>query len=165
MTAKSEGTQAMKTLARIGIMALALCASPHPGALYAIADALPQGPIVGDQDLSPFYRWTGALPKKPGLVLREEGIPDQPEIVAAATAEENPVHFDGRKMAIRHHSGKRHALSSEGSRATGRMAACCLGARHARRRRQVRAILEQAPAARRRVYQQLAGTRFCRRCD
>jgi hypothetical protein len=76
----------MKTLARIGVMALALCASPHPGALYAIADTLPQGPIVGDQDLSPFYRWTGALPEKPGLVLREEGIPDQPEIVAAATA-------------------------------------------------------------------------------
>jgi hypothetical protein len=76
----------MKTLARISVMALALCASPHPGALYAIADALPQGPIVGDQDLSPFYRWTGALPEKPGLVLREEGIPDQPEIVAAATA-------------------------------------------------------------------------------
>jgi secretory lipase len=76
----------MKTLARIGVMALALCASPHPGALYAIADTLPQGPIVGDQDLSPFYRWTGALPERPGLVLREEGIPDQPEIVAAATA-------------------------------------------------------------------------------
>jgi hypothetical protein len=76
----------MKTLARIGVMALALSASPHPGALYAIADTLPQGPIVGDQDLSPFYRWTGALPERPGLVLREEGIPDQPEIVAAATA-------------------------------------------------------------------------------
>ncbi|MEH2532477.1 fermentation-respiration switch protein FrsA (DUF1100 family) [Bradyrhizobium sp. AZCC 1588] len=76
----------MKTLARIGVMALALCASPHPGASYAAADSLPQGPSVGDQDLSPFYRWTGALPEKPGLMLREEGIQDQPEIVAAATA-------------------------------------------------------------------------------
>ena len=76
----------MKALARIGVMALALCASPHPGALYATAGSLPQGPVVGDQDLSPFYRWTGSLPEKPGLMLREEPIPDQPEIVAAATA-------------------------------------------------------------------------------
>jgi hypothetical protein len=36
--------------------------------------------------LSPFYRWTDALPEKPGLMLRQEGLPDQPEIVAAATA-------------------------------------------------------------------------------
>lgn len=76
----------MKALARIGVIALALCASPHPGALYATAGSLPQGPVVGDQDLSPFYRWTGSLPEKPGLMLREEPIPDQPEIVAAATA-------------------------------------------------------------------------------
>jgi dienelactone hydrolase len=76
----------MKALARIGVIALALCASPHPGALYATAGSLPKGPIVGDQDLSPFYRWTGTLPEKPGLMLREEPIPDQPEIVAAATA-------------------------------------------------------------------------------
>ena len=76
----------MKALARIGVMTLALCASPHPGALYAAADSLPQGPAVGDQDLLPFYRWAGALPEKPGLMLREEGIQDQPEIVAAATA-------------------------------------------------------------------------------
>jgi dienelactone hydrolase len=76
----------MKALARMSATALALCASPHPGVLYAAAEALPQGPIVGDQDLSPFYRWTGALPGKPGLMLRDEGIPDQPEIVAAATA-------------------------------------------------------------------------------
>jgi len=76
----------MKALARMSVTAFALCASPHPGVLYAAAESLPQGPIVGDQDLSPFYRWTGALPGKPGLMLREEGIPDQPEIVAAATA-------------------------------------------------------------------------------
>ena len=76
----------MKALARIGVIALALCTSPHPGALYATAGSLPQGPVVGDQDLSPFYRWTGSLPEKPGLMLREEPIPDQPEIVAAATA-------------------------------------------------------------------------------
>ena len=40
----------MKALARIGVIALALCASPHPGALHATAGSLPQGPIVGDQD-------------------------------------------------------------------------------------------------------------------
>jgi Secretory lipase len=76
----------MKALARMSVTALALCASPFPGVLYAAAESLPQGPTVGDQDLSPFYRWTGALPEKPGLMLREEGLPDQPEIVAAATA-------------------------------------------------------------------------------
>jgi len=76
----------MKALARMSVTVLALCASPHAGVLYAAAELLPQGPTVGDQDLSPFYRWTGALPEKPGLMLRQEGLPDQPEIVAAATA-------------------------------------------------------------------------------
>ena len=76
----------MKALARMSVTVLALSASPQAGVLCAAAESLPQGPLVGDQDLSPFYRWTGALPEKPGLVLREEGIPDQPEIVAAATA-------------------------------------------------------------------------------
>lgn len=76
----------MKALARMSVAALALCASPLSGVLSAAAELLPQGPTVGDQDLSPFYRWSGALPEKPGLMLREEGIPDQPEIVAAATA-------------------------------------------------------------------------------
>lgn len=76
----------MKALARMSVAALALCASPLPGMLHAAAESLPQGPTVGDQDLSPFYRWSGALPKKPGLILREEELPDQPEIVAAATA-------------------------------------------------------------------------------
>ena len=76
----------MKALARMSVTVLALCASPHAGVLYAAAESLPQGPTVGDQDLSPFYRWTDALPEKPGLMLRQEGLPDQPEIVAAATA-------------------------------------------------------------------------------
>ena len=75
----------MKALARMSVTVLALCASPQAGVLCAAAESLPQGPLVGDQDLSPFYRWTAALPEKPGLMLREEGIPDQPEIVAAAT--------------------------------------------------------------------------------
>lgn len=83
---KTVGKKAMKALARMSVTVLALCASPHAGVLYAAAELLPQGPTVGDQDLSPFYRWTGALPEKPGLMLRQEGLPDQPEIVAAATA-------------------------------------------------------------------------------
>ncbi len=44
--------------------------------------ALPVGPEVGDQDLSPFYRWDAALPDKPGIMLREEPMKHQPEIVA-----------------------------------------------------------------------------------
>lgn len=45
--------------------------------------ALPVGPEVGDQDLSPFYRWDTALPDKPGVMLREEPMKSQPEITAA----------------------------------------------------------------------------------
>jgi len=36
---------------------------------------LPTGPAVGDQDISPFYRWSQALPPAPGQLLREEAIP------------------------------------------------------------------------------------------
>jgi hypothetical protein len=70
----------------MSVTVLALSALPHAGVLYAAAESLPQGPTVGVQDLSPFYRWTDALREKPGLILRQEGLPDQPEIVAAATA-------------------------------------------------------------------------------
>ncbi|MBR0927303.1 alpha/beta hydrolase [Bradyrhizobium diazoefficiens] len=47
---------------------------------------LPVGPQWGDQDLSPFYRWTEALPSGPGVMLREEALPAQPEITKAALA-------------------------------------------------------------------------------
>ena len=47
---------------------------------------LPIGPLYGDEDLSPFYRWTQALPEKPGVLLREEAAPANPEIVLAAKA-------------------------------------------------------------------------------
>ncbi len=47
---------------------------------------LPTGPEVGDQDLSPFYRWTQPLPAQPGKMLREEPMPAQPEIAAAGLA-------------------------------------------------------------------------------
>jgi secretory lipase len=51
------------------------------------APSLPVGPDVGDQDLSPFYRWKDALPDKPGILLREEAAPQQPEITAAGLAQ------------------------------------------------------------------------------
>jgi len=47
---------------------------------------LPTGPLYGDEDLSSFYRWTQALPEKPGVLLREEAAPANPEIVLAAKA-------------------------------------------------------------------------------
>ena len=50
------------------------------------AGKLPTGPLYGDQDLSPFYRWTQALPDKPGVLLREEAGPANPTIVAAGKA-------------------------------------------------------------------------------
>src|ERR1044072_8390781 len=62
------------------------------GAALGIAQAdagsatLPVGPQWGDQDLSPFYRWTEALPSGPGVMLREEALPAQPEITKAALA-------------------------------------------------------------------------------
>lgn len=45
---------------------------------------LPVGPAAGDMALSPFYRVTGVLPDAPGVLLREEAMPDQAEIDAAA---------------------------------------------------------------------------------
>jgi hypothetical protein len=43
------------------------------------------GPKVGDQDLSSFYRWTQALPERPGVMLREEPIAAQPEMTSVGT--------------------------------------------------------------------------------
>ena len=48
---------------------------------------LPTGPLYGDQNLSPFYRWTEALPAKPGVLLRAEAAPANPEITLAGKAE------------------------------------------------------------------------------
>jgi hypothetical protein len=56
--------------------------------LQGRADSLlPLGPKVGDQDLSPFYRWTERLPERPGMMLRKEPIVPQPEITHAGLAE------------------------------------------------------------------------------
>jgi hypothetical protein len=48
---------------------------------------LPSGPTAGDLDLSPFYRWTGTLPERPGMMLRTEPMLSQPEIAHADLAE------------------------------------------------------------------------------
>ena len=49
--------------------------------------AVPTGPLAGDAPLSPFYRWEGPLPARPGTMLREEPARAQPEIDAAAVAQ------------------------------------------------------------------------------
>jgi hypothetical protein len=54
---------------------------------HADMTTLPTGPKVGDQDLSPFYRWTQGLPERPGVMLREEPIQAQPELTHAGLAE------------------------------------------------------------------------------
>ena len=51
------------------------------------ASPLPTGPAAGDQPLSPFYRWDAALPGRPGVLLRAEPQPAQPEIDAAAVSQ------------------------------------------------------------------------------
>lgn len=40
-------------------------------------DRLPTGVVAGDMNLSPFYRWKARLPRKPGVLLREETLPRQ----------------------------------------------------------------------------------------
>lgn len=54
----------------------------------ARADSLlPLGPKVGDQNLSPFYRWSETLPESPGVMLRKEPMLAQGEITSSALAE------------------------------------------------------------------------------
>ncbi|MDR6957992.1 acetyl esterase/lipase [Pseudomonas brassicacearum] len=50
------------------------------------ADKLPIGPAAGDMDLSPFYRWSGAMPALPGAVLKNEVMPQQEKLPAASQA-------------------------------------------------------------------------------
>lgn len=71
---------AAPVLAMVAAFSIAGCTTPGPAA------SLPTGPLVGDRELSPFYRWAGALPDKPGVMLREEALPASPEITAAAEA-------------------------------------------------------------------------------
>ena len=43
------------------------------------------GRVAGDSTLSPFYAWGGELPQRPGVLLRTEPQPSQPELTAAGT--------------------------------------------------------------------------------
>lgn len=52
---------------------------------YVAASPLPVGPDVGDQALSPFYRWDGVLPARPGVMLREEPMNAQEQITDAGS--------------------------------------------------------------------------------
>jgi hypothetical protein len=78
-TGNSPGAKALSLIAA-GL--LAGCATWQDS-----RQALPVGPAVGDQALSPFYRWSGEMPSRPGVMLRTEPMPDQAEIPAAATAD------------------------------------------------------------------------------
>ncbi|WP_206168868.1 lipase family protein [Variovorax beijingensis] len=63
----------------LGVLALATVSAA------ALAQgSLPVGPAAGDMALSPFYRVSDALPSAPGVLLREEAMPGQAEIDAAA---------------------------------------------------------------------------------
>ena len=54
-----------------------------PGTSAAGHGRLPTGVVAGDMDLSPFYRWDARLPGRPGVLLREEALPRQPDMAAA----------------------------------------------------------------------------------
>ena len=56
------------------------------GQVHADNAPLPTGLKAGDQDISPFYRWSQDLPNRPGAMLREEPMKSQPEITSAASA-------------------------------------------------------------------------------
>ncbi|MDB6452989.1 lipase family protein [Falsirhodobacter sp. 20TX0035] len=53
----------------------------------AFARTLPTGPAVGDIDISPFYRWTEALPDAPGRMLRREPMAAETLPAHAANAD------------------------------------------------------------------------------
>jgi acetyl esterase/lipase len=52
----------------------------------AVAGTLPVGPVAGDMQLSPFYRWPDAMPAQPGALLRSAAMPVQPDMPAASQA-------------------------------------------------------------------------------
>lgn len=60
-----------------------LVASTMLGTSAAEHSRLPTGVVAGDMDLSPFYRWDARLPKRPGVLLREEALPRQHDMDAA----------------------------------------------------------------------------------
>jgi hypothetical protein len=77
-------TCAAASLATLMLL-VALAAAPSQARAEPLA--LPVGPQVGDQDISPFYRWTQTLPARPGVMLREEPMLAQTEIAGAGLAQ------------------------------------------------------------------------------
>src|SRR4051794_14888611 len=72
----------------VSISLLALAVVTGPGISTGRTEPLlPVGAKAGDLDLSPFYRWSEILPESPGVMLRKEPIPVQPEIASAGLAE------------------------------------------------------------------------------
>jgi len=63
----------------VAALAAACATTPRP--------SMPTGPAAGDRALSPFYAWTAPLPAQPGVMLRTEPMPAQPELNAAAVAQ------------------------------------------------------------------------------
>jgi dienelactone hydrolase len=70
-------------LAAVAVLSLASAAVAED---RPASSRLPTGPLYGDQELSPFYRWPSALPERPGVMLRDEAGPLNAEIVAAEAA-------------------------------------------------------------------------------
>lgn len=66
----------------VAAAALAAC-----GTLPGTDKTLPTGPAAGDQALSPFYQWRGALPPRAGVMLRTEPLAPQAELTAAGLSE------------------------------------------------------------------------------
>jgi hypothetical protein len=65
------------------VLTCALVALTAIGNTAVAQGQLPVGAVAGDMALSPFYRFAEALPKAPGVLLREEALPEQTEIDAA----------------------------------------------------------------------------------
>ena len=57
-------------------LALILGALSNPTSSFATSREKPSvGEAAGDQDISPFYRWSQHLPSRPGRMLRSEALP------------------------------------------------------------------------------------------
>jgi hypothetical protein len=104
---------------------------------------LPTGVVAGDMDLSPFYRWDARLPKRPGVLLREEALPRQHDM-DAANVSSHSLYIARRALALWADTGQWHSLSSLRRASIWRLASAGVGARHGRHRRYMRSVLDNA---------------------
>jgi hypothetical protein len=58
------------------VFAAAMALATAEATFAAVPPAVPTGPSVGDGGVSSFYQWSGALPTQPGVMLREEPLPE-----------------------------------------------------------------------------------------